>query len=245
MRRPGFLLVAVVTLALSACVHKPYAVPATVLADVDYLAQLGLMRGHLLVGQALLALGERAAAQSHAKHPSDELYAGIQPSFAERGAIGFATELEAHAQAVAKGDLAEVEAAYAALLAAIGRSEEVVDASPSLAVRVIVSLLREAAAEYAIGIVDGQLENAHEYQDAYGFANVALSMARHRHATMATTDADRRLFEQIARRIAGLGDMWPNLMPPEQLPQDAMRLHAAADDIERLALQLELPGRFD
>ena len=70
-------------------------------------------------------------------------------------------------------------------------------------------------------------------------------MARRHHAKMATTDANRSVFEQIARRIAELADMWPSLMPPEQLAQDATRLHAAADDIERLALQIELPGRFD
>lgn len=245
MRRRLFLLAALLPLALSACVQKPYAVPATVLADAEYLTQLGLMRGHLLVGHALLAIGEESAAQTHAKHPSDELYAGVQPLFAERGAVGFATELEAHAQAVANGDRANVETAYATLMEAIGRSEAVIDASPRLTARVIVSLLREAAVEYAIGIVDGRLENVHEFQDAYGFANVALNMARRHHATMTTTDADRRVFEQIARRIAELADMWPSLMPPEQLAQDATRLHAAADDIERLALQIELPGRFD
>ena len=35
--------------------------------------------------------------------------------------------------------------------------------------RVVVELLREAAAEYAIRVVDGRLANPHEYQDAYGF----------------------------------------------------------------------------
>ena len=244
MRGRLFLLGALLPLALSACEQQPSAVPATVVADVEYLTQLGLMRGHLLVGHELLAVGEEAAAQTHAKHPSDELYASVQPLFAQRGAVGFATALEAHAEAVGSGDLAKVETAYAALLEAIGRSEEVVEASPGLTARVIVSLLREAAVEYAVGIVDGRLENAHEFQDAYGFANVALNMARRHHATTATTDANRRLFEQIASRIAELADMWPSLMPPEQLAQDATRLRAAAD-IERLAGRIELPGRLD
>ena len=241
MRQRLFPLAALLALALSACGQKPSAVPVTAPADVEYLTQLGLMRGHLLVGHALLAIGEEAAAQAHAKHPSDELYASVQPLFAKRGAVGFATALEAHAEAVASGDLAKVETAYAALLEAIGHSEEVVDASPGLTARVIVSLLREAAVEYAIGIVDGRLANAHEFQDAYGFANVALNMARRHHATITTADAERRVFEQVAGRIAELADMWPSLMPPEQLAQDATRLQAAADDIERLALQIEMP----
>ena len=265
MRRYRSLLAAGAVLVLSACVHQPYAVPASVAADTDYLVQLGLMRGHLLVGHTLLALGERPAAQSHAKHPSDELYRGVESSFAERGATGFATELDAHARAVASGDQAATEKTYAAVTAAIGRSEEVVYAGPSLTARVIVALLREAAREYAVGIVDGQLENAHEYQDAYGFTNVALNMARKRHAAMAATDGDRQVFEQIAQRIAELREMWPSLVPPDTLQQsqhlvrrvvvgggahhhvlvqDATRLHAAADDVARLALKLRPASRF-
>ena len=244
MRRWRTLLAAATALALAGCVHTPYAVPASVAADADYLTQLGLMRGHLMVGHALLALGERAAARTHAKHPSDELYADIEPSFAERGAEGFAAELETHAAAVAGDDASAVDGAYATLTTAISRSERVVETTPSLIARVIVALLREAAAEYAVGIVDGRLENAHEYQDAYGFTHVALELARTRHATTAATDADRRVFDQMARRIAALLDMWPNLMPPDELDQDATRLHAAADDVARLALDLRPPGRF-
>ena len=239
MSRCRFPFVATLALALSACVHQPYAVPTSVAADAEYLTQLGLMRGHLLVGHTLFALGEQGMAQSHAKHPSDELYVGIEASFAKHDTDGFAAELEAYADALASGEPTAVESTYAALTAAIGRSEDVVDASPSLTARVIVSILREAAAEYALGVVDGQLENVHEYQDAYGFVQVALGMTHDRHATLLTTNADRQVFKQITLRLAQLTDMWPSLVPPKELAQEATRLHAAADDIARLALKLQ------
>lgn len=230
--------------AVAGCVPTTPAVPASARADADYLLRLGLMRGHLLVGHALFSLGEPQAARTHAKHPSDELYAGVVPEFARRGTDGFGTELEAHAAAVDGGDEAAVAATYAVLKDAIARSEAVVAASPSLAARVIVLLLEEAAREYAVGIVDGQLENAHEYQDAFGFTQVALELARARHAALPTGDPDRDVFADIAQRIVALDHLWPMLMPPPRLDRDGANIAKAASEIARLGLRLRVPSRF-
>ena len=226
------------------CVSTEPAVPASVRADANYLLHLGLMRGHLLVGRALFALGEHDAARSHAKHPSDELYAGVVPEFARRGALGFAAELGAHAAAVSGGDEGAVAATYATLKNAIVRSEGAVAPSPSLSARVIVLLLEEAAREYAIGIVDGLLENAHEYQDAYGFTEVALELARSQHAALPADDDDREVFADIAQRIRALEHLWPTLMPPPRLDRDGATIAKAASDIARLGLRLRVPSRF-
>ena len=242
-RRCGALALAA-ALALGSCVAKAPAVPASTLADANYLLQLGLMRGHLLVGHALLALGERAAAQTHAKHPSDELYAGVAAEFGPRGVQGFADELEAHASAVATGADAAAASAYAAVEAAIARTESAVDMSPRLAGRVIELLLREAAREYDVGVVDGQLANAHEYQDAYGFTQVALALAHTQLAALPAADSDRAVFARMARRIEALGDLWPALMPPTELARSAMPLHAAADEVGEIALKFKQIGRF-
>ena len=226
------------------CAHKTLAVPASVIEDTRYLTQLGLMRGHLLVGHALFALGEHQAAQSHAKHPSDELYADVAASFEARGVAGFAAELEAHANAMAMGKEAAVEDAYQALLAAIGDTEAVVDVPASLAGAVVAALLREAAREYDIGIVDGQLENAHEYQDAYGFTQVALALARRHHAQTQRSETDRELFRQISSEIQALQDLWPALMPPPRLETSGSRIDAAAAVIDDLLLRRQPAGRF-
>lgn len=240
--RGGLLLAALAVLA--GCVAAPPAVPVAVQADAEYLLRLGLMRGHLLVGNALLALGHAGAAQTHAKHPSDELYSDVAAEFATRGVDGFAAELEAHAAAVAGADAAAAKATYAALDQAIARCEGAVSASPSLAARVIARLLNEAAREYAVGVVDGQLRNAHEYQDAYGFTQVAQQLARARHAALDANDPDRAIFAAIARRIAALGELWPTLMPPPDVDADAAPIAAAATDVAEQALKLRVPGRF-
>ena len=229
---------------LGGCAGKTPAVPESAIADANYLVALGLMRGHLLVGHALYGLGELSAAQSHAKHPADELYATVAAEFAQRGVAGFAEELQAHANALQAGEAAGVAAAYADVVEAVGRTESAVTLTSSLAGRVIADLLREAAREYDIGVVDGELANAHEYQDAYGFTQVALALARTQHAALPADDGDRAVFAGIAQQIGALGDLWPALMPPPQLPHSAIRLAAAAQEVERATLQFKPINRF-
>ena len=216
-------------------VAAPVEVPAAQMDDATYLHQLGLMRGHLFVGNALFETGEQAAAGTHSKHPTDELYAPMEAEFAARGITGFAAELAAHADAVQQGDEKDVEARYAELVDAIEAKQNVVDATPELAAEVIVRLVREAGAEYAIGIVEGKPANAHEYQDAYGFTHVAGLWAQR-----ATEDnpADKPVFDRIAGTIESLTDMWPGLVPPPEVPHSAARLYGAAADIEIIALDL-------
>ena len=210
--------------------------PEPQMDDATYLYRLGLMRGHLLVGNALFELGEQSAAGTHSKHPTDELYAPMDTEFAARGVDGFAAQLEAHAEAVAGGDEDDVRARYAALAAAIAGSEAAVDVSPALGAEVIARLVREAGAEYAIGIVDGKPANAHEYQDAYGFAQVAALWAQR---LAADHPGHQATFDRIGEVLGALGDMWPALMPPPEVPQQASRLHGAAADMEIIALDLD------
>ena len=205
------------------------------LSDEDYLVRLGLMRGHLLVGHELYGQGALAAARTHSKHPTDELYEGMENEFAARGVGGFGAELEAHAVASQGEDAAAVGEAYAALTTAIAGSEAAVAAPPPMVAGVVVALLREAAVEYAIGIVDGRLANAHEYQDAYGFTQIASAWAAR------GAEAEAAVFGRIAERIDALADMWPSLVPPDVVDHQAARLYGAAADVEIIALDLPSP----
>ena len=236
---------AVACLVLAGCVgdesppaegdSTPAELPEPQMDDGAYLYQLGLMRGHLLVGNALFEAGEQAAAGTHSKHPTDELYAPMETEFAARGTAGFAAQLEAHAQAVAEGDESVVADRYAELVAAIGTNENVVRPASELAANVIVRLVREAGREYAIGIVDGKPANAHEYQDAFGFTQVAGLWAERAAADHPGHEA---VFGRIREVIDGVSDMWPALVPPAEVPHAAARLYGAAADIEVLALDL-------
>ena len=145
--------------------------------DVAYLTQLGLMRGHLWVGHQLYQNNLHGMAITHMKHPKAELYSSLKEPFDIRRVDGFAAELETLANSVEnKKPAVEVEQAYVALTSAIKRTELGADTmSPGLVGEVIVALLRTAGEEYAIGVVDGKINNLHEYQDAWALPKSLVS----------------------------------------------------------------------
>ncbi|WP_116368778.1 hypothetical protein [Parahaliea mediterranea] len=213
--------------------------PAT--DNVAYLAQLGLMRGHLLVGLALYREGHIDHARMHMKHPKSELYADMEPAFKARGSAGFADQLTTLAKAVESDDSSAeaVEAAYAAVLEGISAAEARVGAlPPATRLGVVVKLLRTAGEEYAIGVVDGKVVNGHEYQDAYGFTRTAQSLVANMDAG---DDADLAATQdRVNALIQGLFDanLWPGIMPPDTVSADASSLYGAAARIEIAALSL-------
>ena len=191
--------------------------------DLAYLTQLGLMRGHIYVGNELYKAGEIEHAKTHMKHPESELYADIAPAFEARESAGFAAELSALTAAV-ENELGteEVAAAYTALSAAISANESVVAQSsmlPSQRLKLVVELLRIAGEEYAIAVVDGEMENAHEYQDALGFTTIATAI------TNEIDGDDQVIIEAKEATIVvlnGLKSLWPTLVPPDTLSTEAV-----------------------
>ncbi len=208
--------------------------------DIAYLTQLGLMRGHLFVGNELYKAGHIDHAKMHMKHPKSELYATVEPAFGARNATGFATQLEMLANAVEgeQGDDA-VAKGYAAVTTAIATTEAAVAENSLTAaakLKLVVELLRVAAEEYAIAVVDGKMENAHEYQDAFGFTNIAKSVIASAPKGNPETAA---VLVKAAAIVEGLTPLWPGLIPPATLETEAGQLYGAASQIELLALGLE------
>ncbi len=201
--------------------------------DLAYLKQLALMRGHLHVGYELYKAGHIDSAKTHMKHPKSELYADVAPAFSARGTGGFAKELQALAVAVEtdKGR-ATVDQAYAALKAAIAKNEAAVHAKNAAAsdrLKLAASLVRIAAEEYAVAVVDGKMQNAHEYQDALGFTTIARSMVS------ALDDAVPAKAKAVALLDDLLATMWPNLIPPATLKTGADKLFGTAARLDLLA----------
>lgn len=217
----------------------PEVDPAT--DDVAYLTQLGLMRGHLLVGLELYRKGHIEHARTHMKHPKSELYAELVPAFEARGSSGFGEQLSALTAAVESDDSAPetVEGAYSDVLAGIAAAEATVgEVTPVEQLQVVVNLLRTAAEEYGIGVVDGKVVNGHEYQDAFGFTQTAEAMVNNIDpgddaelaAGLKTIDAHiQELFDAGA---------WPAVMPPDTLDVDASLLFGNAARIEIVVLGL-------
>jgi hypothetical protein len=202
--------------------------------DLAYLTQLALVRGHLFVGHELYMAGHIEHAKTHMKHPKSELYADIVPAFATRGTTGFAQELQDLATAVNEElGTKVVDATYQKLLTLIAITEAAVnEASHTSAekLKLVASLLQVAGEEYAIAVVDGKMENAHEYQDALGFTTVAQSII----SGIDNVDAKTK----AASLVESIKPLWPTIIPPSNLDTNAGQIYGVAAKIELLALSL-------
>lgn len=204
---------------------------------VDYLTDLAMVEGHMLVGVELYKLGEVEAAKPHMKHPADELYKELEGHFAELKVAGFAAELEAVGKAVGQGAaIADVEALAAKLHEAIAASRGG-ELSSAETARTVVSLLRHAADDYVEGVKDGKVIEAPEYQDAWGFVQIASRL-------MAALPADEREehagpIGEIEAELAKLAAAFPDLAGKAAIAADPTLLPAAAARIELAALAIK------
>ncbi len=206
--------------------------------DVAYLTQIGLMRGHLWVGHQLYLNDLPLMAETHMKHPKAELYSTLIDAFEVRGVAGFAKPLGQLADRVgARAPLEEVQAAYEQLQAQITACEQGANVnSAGTVAQVIAALLRTAGDEYAIGVVAGTVDNLHEYQDAYGFTEIAKLWARS--PAFAADDQSVAVAAGIQDILDELAPMWPGLAPKGSLEFSAAQLYDAAARVERLALSI-------
>jgi len=200
--------------------------------DRPYLAQLGLVRGHLYVGHQLYMDGHLEHAKTHMKHPESELYAAMIPAFEARGTSGFADELAGLANAVNQDQGHEaVDHAYQHLISAIVLNEQAVSEQTQAAaerLKLAADLLRVAGEEYAIAVVDGKMENAHEYQDALGFTKTAR-------VVISQLD-DSEIKSKADALIENIMPLWPSLIPPATLDTTADEIYGTAARVELLAL---------
>jgi hypothetical protein len=206
-------------------------------SDAVYLAQLSFIRGHLYVGVSLYREGDLEAAATHMKHPGDELYAALLPAIESRDGKGFGEQLEGLADVVIeRRPAADVEAAYTALLLAIGEAEAAVqDLSARTLGEVIVDLVRTAAAEYDIAVDDeGMLVEPHEYQDSLGFVHTA----REKFALLETMSDNAAALIAIETQLEVLLPIWPSLQAPEKLSTAPSVIYGAASRIEIATTQL-------
>ena len=203
--------------------------------DVAYLTQLGLIRGHLAVGYALYTADLPMLAETHMKHPRAEIYTVLETAFERRGCAGFAAGLSGLTEAVVnRAGRAEVTSANTALLEQIARCElSGTTVSADIAARVIRNLLQEAAFEYGVGLVDGEIVELHEYQDAWGFTRVAGEWAAH-----PAFESDPAVGAQIREVLNDLEALWPSLQPSGPVSGKAAALYGAAARVEIAALAL-------
>jgi len=201
-------------------------------SDNEYLTQIALMRGHLYVGIELYKNGYVENAKRHMKHPKSELYSDIIPTFKAKNSKGFTVELENLAFAVEEEkDFKFISSRYKNLSDAIAINENYIDdSSRSIFARIILvrSLLEIAADEYAVGIVNGRVENKFEYQDALGFTIIAKKILE-RTTTQSKEEEIKK--NKVLEIIENLSVLWPSLVPAGIVDGDAKIIRDAITEI--------------
>ena len=199
------------------------------------MTHLGLVRGHLHVGIELYKGKYFENAKRHMKHPKSELYSALIPTFEAKKAIGFAVELANLALSVESNeDFEIVSKNYEILLNVISQNEKIVGTENNAFTEKILlvnALLEIAAEEYAIGIVDGNVENKYEYQDALGFTKVAKNILEE---TEPLTSLQAAKKDKALEIINNLSSLWPLLVPTEKINGDAEQILIAISKINAL-----------
>jgi hypothetical protein len=196
--------------------HSPGALP---IQD-----RLAFMRGHVEAGLALYRAGAPDQAARHLLHPVSETHAAEREGLDELGFKGdlFVEISEALEAGTAsddiEGQLTEAEENLQMLSAEVG-------GEPA---QIIGFLMDTTVDEYGIGVVDGEIVNAGEYQDAFGFVKVATYYAR---------DLDGGAGDAVRAELDRLQALWPEAPLASSTPTPAGEVAAQVARV-----QLELSG---
>jgi hypothetical protein len=209
--------------------------PKVFSSDLEYLTNLNLIKGHLWVGVELYKANFIENGQHHMKHPESELYGDIIPTFEAKGADGFSVELEKLALSVENEEpLSVINDNYQNLFDAIDKNAQLVSEESKTVDQTILlvqSLLETAADEYAIGIVDGDVKNKYEYQDALGFTMIAKGILN---KMQVDNKADKEKISKTLLLIDSLAFLWPDLVPTKKVDGDAQAILDAVTQIKAI-----------
>lgn len=167
--------------------------------------RLAFMTGHVRAGIALYRAGEPKMAAPHLLHPVSETH---QSERAGLDKLGFdASVFETVSAALDAGKPAsEVDAQLAAAEANLEAVAKKAGGDTEDIIRYLMAVIVE---EYTIAITDGVVSDPGEYQDSWGFAQVAKSRA----AALPETTRDGVLAE-----IDALITLWPAAPVPNDTP---------------------------
>lgn len=184
--------------------------------------RLAFMRGHVEAGLALYRADASDQAAKHLLHPVSETHAAEREGLDE---LGF------------KGDLfVEISEALEAGTSSQEMTEQLEEAEENLAmladkaggdpVEIVNFLMDTTLEEYRIGVVDGEIANAGEYQDAFGFVVVAQDYAE---------NLEGEDGEAVRDALSQLQALWPEAPLAESTPTP---VNEVASQVARVQLEL-------
>ena len=184
--------------------------------DLSYVTKMALIQGHLWVAAQLVEVGEMDLGAKHAKHPAQEVYQELLSFFHRIGSSGFADELDAMSKQFQSPNQADFSASYQRVMTVIDDITAAQDLDDAAKFRVAQGLIEQAAVEYRAGVVDGEIADLQEYQDARGFLQIAEKFV----AQCAGSPQRDTLLEQFQSAKV----LWPNLNPKGAIPADMTTL---------------------
>lgn len=186
--------------------------------------RLAFMRGHVEAGLALYRAGAVEPASVHMMHPVSETHAAEREGLDE---LGFKSDLFVDISEALEAGTASDEI-ESQLTEAEENLADMADQAGGDPVDILDFLMETTLEEYRIGVVDGEIVNAGEYQDAFGFARVASDYA---------ADLEGADGEAVRTELERLQAMWPEAPVPGS---DPAPVNEIAAQVARV--QLELSG---
>jgi hypothetical protein len=204
-----------------------------------FIAELAQVDAELQVAVALYQTGHVDLANVHVHHTDAIIYRKLQSRMAARRASSFATEFNALTKAIAaKESFKSVQGKYSKLRTAMIISRgpgDLVAAHPMVTAALI--MLQKSNEFYSSGVVNGKVEDARHYQDAWGLMKAAKNIM------MDISRKDRKLHEaplkDIDDAMAGLNALWPSLTGTDTNGQDAQMLSDAMSKVEQAGLAIQ------
>jgi hypothetical protein len=185
--------------------------------DVDYMTKLGLMKGHLLVAQELLAQNQPKQAEPHIGHPVEEIYVDVEEQLNERKVKEFKTALVSLQDLVKSNPKdAKVKTNFTASVQAVdGAIAALPDkerTNPGFVLQTINGLLDAANSEYGAAIANNKIAAVIEYQDSRGFVIYANELYQGISPQVAkgNPEADKTIKEAMTELVK----TWPSAIAP-------------------------------
>jgi hypothetical protein len=201
---------------------------------IRFYRDIGLMRGHLLIGRQLIELGLWDEGLPHFLHPTEELYGVMEKYITLHKLRPFRLELLALAQAVKAKRSGAYEQAHKVveqrLTDALDVAKTFMRPLPGFTARTAAEILKVALSEYQSSIVGAAFLKPVEYQDGRGFVWVAEHMLEDAAPALGKTDATA--LANVRAALARLKVAWPAPMPPAVPVLEPAQMAALISDIE-------------
>jgi hypothetical protein len=206
---------------------------------VAVVVRLYQMEGHLTSSRELWEAGDPMAG-AHAAHPLSELFPAVEGALAEAGvdtqalldALTALPQLVTEADADPETVAASYDQAREAIEAAAQQVAGEAFGSPAFTAQVIAGLLNGVAAEYGEAVQNGELVNVEEYQDAYGFLQVAKRLNDGIQAETEARDAGEA--EEVAHAFQELDELLPQALPPDVVVEGIM----VSNEVQEIVAEL-------